>query len=262
MAADLATLLFALLWGFAGGPSNERAPRMPRRPAPAPPRPEAGVPPPPSPPWPQVIPAGLPAFPGSGWEYDEPPPLPVVQRAGQLVQQLWARGSGASRIEQTAGRWIAYRAEVVRSGKKGVVAYRVKGTARAPSSPPTQARRPPPQLPAPSASRTSSAPPAAPAHAPVIPLHPGGPPVVPRPTLRQGAGMGALEHLSPHVKYVQLVLGVSPVDGDFGPITAAKVDKFQRVNNLKVDKVVGPETWAALDRHPRARAMLQQQARA
>lgn len=80
-----------------------------------------------TPPWPQVVPSGLPPFPGAGWQYDEPPPAAVVQRAGQLVSQLWSGGAGTFKIEQTGGRWIAYRAEKVKSGKKGVVAYRVKG---------------------------------------------------------------------------------------------------------------------------------------
>lgn len=84
-----------------------------------------------APPWPQAVPAGLPPFPGAGWQYDEPPPAAVVQRAGQLVSQLWSGGAGTFKIEQTAGRWIAYRAEKVKSGKNGVVAYRVKGTAAA-----------------------------------------------------------------------------------------------------------------------------------
>lgn len=86
--------------------------------------------------WPQALPKGLPPFPGSGWEFDLPTPPAVHQRAAQLVDPLWRQGSGAHRTEQTAGRWITYRAEVVRSGKKGVVAYRVRSSSPAlPSSP-------------------------------------------------------------------------------------------------------------------------------
>lgn len=65
--------------------------------------------------------------------------MAVQQRAKSLVSQLWARGNGASKIELTGGRWIAFRAELVRGGKKGVVAYRTKrkqlpgGTAAAPA---------------------------------------------------------------------------------------------------------------------------------
>lgn len=256
MAADLATLFLALLWGFAGGPSNERAPRMPAPRTAPPPSSPPPVPPPPSPPWPQVVPKALPPFPGTGWEYDEPPPLVVQQRAGQLVAPLWARGKGAHKTEQTAGRWITYQAAIVASGKKGVVAFRVRRGA--PSSSQPSVRRSPPLLPAP---RATSSPPAPATTAPAgwnVQVGPAviAPPRETRPTLRRGAGMGALEHQSGHVKYVQRVLGIE-ADGDYGPITEKKVDRFQRVNNLKVDGVVGPDTWAALDRHPRARALLQ-----
>lgn len=79
-----------------------------------------------SPGWPQVMPAGLPVFPGSGWEYDEPPPPSVQKRAQALVSTLWGKGSGAFKTELVGGRWITFRAEKVRSGKQGVVAYRVR----------------------------------------------------------------------------------------------------------------------------------------
>ncbi len=254
---DLGLLFFGLLWALAGGSSSqsERAPRQPApRPPPPPPRPEAGLPPPPSPPWPQVIPTGLPPFPGPSWEFDEPPPPVVKQRAAQLVSPLWKRGKGAYQIEQTAGRWIAFRAEIVASGKQGIVAYRVKQAAARKA--PTQARRPTPLLPAPAATPASSPAPAPRVNVQVGPavIHPA------RPTLKQGAGMGALAHQASHVMYVQRVLGLTPVDGKFGPATAKAVDRFQRTNNLKVDAIVGPQTWAQLDKHPRARALAQARA--
>jgi peptidoglycan hydrolase-like protein with peptidoglycan-binding domain len=42
--------------------------------------------------------------------------------------------------------------------------------------------------------------------------------------------------------------GGSPlaVDGDFGPRTESWVVHFQDVNGLRVDGVVGPQTWSAL----------------
>jgi peptidoglycan hydrolase-like protein with peptidoglycan-binding domain len=91
-----------------------------------------------TPPWPQVVPSGLPPFPGAGWQYDEPPPAAVVQRAKALVSQLWSGGAGTFKIEQTGGRWIAFRAELVKGGKKGVVAYRVK--ASTPAKPTTNTK--------------------------------------------------------------------------------------------------------------------------
>ena len=77
------------------------------------------------PPWPQAMPPGLPPFPG-GWEFDQPPPQVVQNRAWQLLPILWKTGAGSRKTEQTAGRWITYKAEPMKAGKKGVVAYRVK----------------------------------------------------------------------------------------------------------------------------------------
>lgn len=81
-------------------------------------------------PWPQAKPTGLPPFP-SGWEVDTPPPPEVVTRAWQLLPTLWKRGKGATTVETTAGRWITYQAQDHGGGKKGVTAYRVKGTGKA-----------------------------------------------------------------------------------------------------------------------------------
>jgi peptidoglycan hydrolase-like protein with peptidoglycan-binding domain len=62
----------------------------------------------------------------------------------------------------------------------------------------------------------------------------------PRPTLRRGA-TGDL------VKTVQKKIGVDQ-DGNFGPNTEAKLRIFQRDHNLVPDGIVGPKTWAELDK--------------
>lgn len=75
-------------------------------------------------PWPQVVPQGLPAFPGHGWTPDNPPPAAVQSRAWALLHALWTGGPGTFKTEQTAGRWITYQAQPMGT-KKGVVAYRL-----------------------------------------------------------------------------------------------------------------------------------------
>jgi peptidoglycan hydrolase-like protein with peptidoglycan-binding domain len=45
------------------------------------------------------------------------------------------------------------------------------------------------------------------------------------------------------VAYLQRFLGGLAIDGDFGKATLAAVNRYQRVNGLSVDGVVGPETW-------------------
>jgi peptidoglycan hydrolase-like protein with peptidoglycan-binding domain len=141
-------LLFLLLAGNRGGGSSS-TPRRPPAPRPPPMLPPSGglVTS-----WPSQTPTGLPAFPGTGWEYDEPPPAAVKQRAQQLVSVLVKQGIGAKQIEQTAGRWIAYRCEKMKSGKNGIVAYRLKQPKAAPA----------PAAPAPRATSSPAAP-AAPA---------------------------------------------------------------------------------------------------
>ena len=247
---DAALLFFGFLWALLGGKDRGAAPG---RPAPAPQRPAPALPPsaapesprvsterPPPAPWPSVLPSGLPPFPGPDWVYDEPPPVAVQQRAGQLVKPLWARGAGSYQVEQTAGRWIAYKAAIVASGKRGVVAYRVRSAAPAPRAP--APRAPAPRAPGPpqTAARPAPAPPAV-----VVlpnPAQPSG--AFSLPTLRRGWG---IKPAPPHkdVVLLQQKLGIT-ADGRFGPGTETAVMTFQRRNGLVADGIVGAKTWTAL----------------
>jgi peptidoglycan L-alanyl-D-glutamate endopeptidase CwlK len=44
------------------------------------------------------------------------------------------------------------------------------------------------------------------------------------------------------VKLVQAIVGAK-TDGDFGPVTEARVKAWQTANRLKADGIVGPVTW-------------------
>lgn len=198
-------------------------------------------------PWPQVLPSGLPTFPGPGWTYDEPPPIAVQQRAAQLRQQLWKAGKGTHKIEQTAGRWIAYRAEIVRGGGQGVVAYRQKSDAPMAALPkPNTASVPKPKPPAvATTARSPGVPKKTSAPAPTLPTAPPvSSSVLSLPVLRKGAGMKP-QPPNAHVVIVQQKLGIK-ADGQFWTGTETALRAFQRKVGLTPDAVVGPKTWTAL----------------
>jgi hypothetical protein len=184
-----------------------------------------------TPPWPQVVPSGLPAFPGPGWTPDEPPPPAVGTRAHQLLPSLWTAGPGTFKVEQTAGRWIADRATPM-GEKKGVVAYRE-------SAHPALRAQPSP------AGRPVVTPEGPTLTASVRPPSPAAPPAVARPsvstalpTLRRGSK-------GEDVRIAQRALGVT-ADGDFGPATEAATRAYQRSRGLTPDGIIGPQTWGAL----------------
>jgi putative peptidoglycan binding protein len=191
---------------------RRRAPRPttpPASSAPAAPRPsspiaQASVP---------ARPTGVPAFPGPEWTPDVPVGPGVPERALALLSTLWQAGEGASRIEQTAGRWIAYRATAMPEGKRGVVAFKL----RDPMVAPPPASMPPTSVPA-SSTRASVS--------------------TNLPTLRRGSK-------GSDVVVVQRRLGIAD-DGDFGPATERAVRAFQSRKGLASDGVVGRNTWAAL----------------
>lgn len=47
----------------------------------------------------------------------------------------------------------------------------------------------------------------------------------------------------PDVSLLQRFLGVQPVSGYFGPLTAAAVRRYQSMRGLTVDAICGPATW-------------------
>lgn len=214
--------------GGASSPSSPSSPVVPSTPGLTAP-PFVPVPQSSAPPWPTLVPADLPKFPGAGWEFDEPPPKSVQLRAGQLLPALWKLGKGAYKTEKTAGRWITYQAQRVASGKKGVVAYRPK---EAPKAKPPQGYAPPPRI------YEARSPGIAKARNRAV-AHPLGLPV-----LRYGRG---LKPAAPDesVRVAQRKLGVTP-DGRFGKGTREAVRAFQTRWMLTPDGVVGPKTWAKL----------------
>ncbi len=83
--------------------------------------------------------------------------------------------------------------------------------------------------PAPAKAPSSGAPELSPKGTGIILNYPGSP-------VRRGSKGDA-------VKLVQTIVGASPVDGDFGGGTEAKVKAWQLSNGLTTDGVVGPVTW-------------------
>ncbi|MET8908764.1 L,D-transpeptidase family protein [Micromonospora sp. NPDC004551] len=67
-----------------------------------------------------------------------------------------------------------------------------------------------------------------------------------QPTLREGSRGAAVTTLQ--TRLTALHYDVGGVDGIFGPSTHHAVVAFQKVNGLVRDGIVGPRTWAALDR--------------
>jgi hypothetical protein len=55
-------------------------------------------------------------------------PPEVVHRAQGLLPGLWAKGAGTKQTELVGSRWITFQAQYMRGAKRGVVAYRVKGS--------------------------------------------------------------------------------------------------------------------------------------
>jgi len=246
-------------------------------PAPVPRRPAAAAQPPlvmtrapaSTAPWPQQLPPGLPPYPGPDWITDLPPTPGVPQRAAQLLPMLWREGEGAYRIEQTGGKWIAYRATQM-GVKRGVTAKRLRTAAPAPATTrvaPATTRVAPEPRQAPTDARVlkvklpgggtvripevrdtegrrvpnvPTAPPAPRAAKPAPKRAPASPLSLPTLRLRSPYMRG------PDVVTLQSKLGGIEADGVFGPMTHRAVLAFQGSRGLVQDGIVGPKTWAAL----------------
>jgi peptidoglycan hydrolase-like protein with peptidoglycan-binding domain len=70
------------------------------------------------------------------------------------------------------------------------------------------------------------------------------------PTAAQGMPMLREGDSGPSVRQLQEALNKNgaklDVDGQFGPLTRAEVERYQRAKNLDADGIVGPKTWGAL----------------
>jgi outer membrane biosynthesis protein TonB len=193
----------------------------------------------------------------------------VAPRAAQLLRPLWKKGEGSVKQEKTGGRWITYRATLLK-GKRGVVAWRLiqkKPTPEPgdfvvvstkdgdkevmirkviPKKPKTKRKRKPKRKP-------NAAPAPAPAPKPAPAPEPPPPPVTQQevkpppkaavemnlPTLMQG-------NSGENVVTLQKRLGMTGKLGFFGPMTRARVVAFQKAKGLDADGIVGKKTWGAL----------------
>ena len=75
-----------------------------------------------------------------------------------------------------------------------------------------------------------------------------------RPDLKRGDDGDDVRHLQERlVAHLQNEgIQLSAVDGDFGPITEASVQHFQRMHGLADDGIVGDQTWQLLEQDPAA----------
>ena len=77
---------------------------------------------------------------------------------------------------------------------------------------------------------------------------PSAPATAERPTLRNGSSGNAVKTLQ--MKLIALGYSFEPsgADGAFGSMTEARVKAFQLAVGISADGIVGPQTWAALDK--------------
>lgn len=77
---------------------------------------------------------------------------------------------------------------------------------------------------------------------------PSAPATAERPTLRNGSSGNAVKTLQ--MKLIALGYSFEPygADGAFGSMTEARVKAFQLAVGISADGIVGPQTWAAIDK--------------
>jgi hypothetical protein len=197
------------------------------------------------PPWPQAVPAGLPPFPGPGWQPASPVTSAQTSRAWQLLPELWKFGEGTWKTEKAGDRWTTFKAVSMPGGKKGVVAYTT--TAQPAAAPPGDDT-------APAAVRPAAPPvPRPPAAAPMGPTVPASaaappPPPINLPTLRPPPAAAAR---GPAVIALQQRLGV-PQSGTYDARTIAAVHAYQLAHpetgdsHGRPDNIVGQKMWRSL----------------
>ena len=69
-----------------------------------------------------------------------------------------------------------------------------------------------------------------------------------RQTIRKGNHGAAVKDLQTMLQKLGYNLGVCGVDSDFGIATEKAVKEYQKEHGLKVDGIVGANTWAALEK--------------
>ena len=67
-----------------------------------------------------------------------------------------------------------------------------------------------------------------------------------RKTIRKGSRGASVRECQTLLEQAGYSVGTYGIDGDFGKDTLAAVKAFQQDHGLKVDGIVGPQTWAAL----------------
>jgi len=215
-------------------------------------------------PWPAVVPAGLPPFPGSGWVPVSPLTQGIIDRASYWNSQLWDFSS--RRIvqpyaqEQFGGEMLTFAAKW-HPGPGGAQTYMATEAYRLASGPaavtPAVPITPAPVIAPPVPAMPPDVPPPTPPTAPPVVVNPFNPPLPPLVGPEPAPGAWRSDHA--FIARYQTALtylaslgnpGWDPQgdDGIYGPHTAAAVKAFQSDQGLApADGQVGNVTAARID---------------